>query len=324
MPKWFVFILNHIECRDATPIEVIPGHFFQKADPGQIARIRDVLALLYPYPLAGFFPYEYDICDVREDTTGSQSWTSRPLDSRDWKYWVISFEGSNSEIRDLQYAAALLKNDLEFGFTVIGAMPGVSSKREDGYTGYSWKLPQVMSYIDQDHLALIPPIRISTRDLQQIGQNYGAIKKVSEDQNRLMRAFKRFDDLRSLPRNSELIVLGLFSIIECLLTHAPKGSETGDSLTHQLRTKVPLVRKRFVRPLQYEAFFSSGAKEETIWIKLYTYRSRVVHGEDVGIDGELGILQGRQNIISCLQETVKLLLLLALKEPELLEDLRKC
>lgn len=323
MPKSFVFILNHLECRDATPIEVIPGHFFQKAEPCQVARIREILGLLYPYPLAGFFPYEYDI-DVREDTPSSHSWASRPLDSRDWKYWVISFEGSNSEIRHLQYAAALLKNELEFGFTVIGDMPGISSKREDGYTSYGWKLPQVMSYLDQDRLALIPLIRTSTQDLQQIGQNYRAIKKISEDQNRLTRAFKRFEDLKSLPRSSELIVLGLFSIIECLLTHAPKGSETGDSLTHQLKTKIPLVRKRFMRPLEYEMFFSSGAKEETIWTKLYTYRSRVVHGEEVGIKGELEILRSRQDIISCLQETVKLLLLLALEESELLEDLRKC
>ena len=184
-----------------------------------------------------------------------------------------------------------------------------------------WNISSMVSYFEDDLHK--PAIRICPGDIQEIGKNHALIKRIGAERKHLQRAFQRFDTLKSLPRKSELVVIGLFSIVESLITHCPKLTESSDSLKHQIKTKIPLLRKRFELPLDYNDFFGS-AGEETIWSKLYDYRSEIVHGEQADIDSKLQILKSRENVIAFLRETVKLLLLLALKEPVLLRDLKDC
>jgi len=315
----FVFILSLIDLEGDLPIEVIPKHFFRKANTEQTSIIKELLVRLHPYPWHRF-PYEYSLREIPKEEPDSSQYEYVELPQKDWRYWIISFEGYNSEIQDLEFAAALLKNELELGFTVLGDVPGLSSG-EGG--GYIWHMPSMMSYFLDDPHGTKSAIRICPEDIQEIGANYTLIKGTSAEHKHIQRAFQRFDTLKSLPRKSELVVIGLFSVIESLITHCPKLTESSDSLMHQIRTKIPLLRKRFERPLDYEAFFDP-AKEETIWLKLYGYRSRIVHGEQTDIDSGLQILKTRENVIAFLRETVKLLLLLGLKEPVLLTDLKRC
>lgn len=279
-----------------------------------------MLVRLHPYPWHRL-PYEYSLRKIHKDEPDSCQYEYDELPSKDWRYWIISFEGCNSEIQDLEFAAALLKNELELGFTVLGDVPGLPSG-EGG--GYMWNMPSLTSYfLDDPHGMRRSAIRICPGDIQEIGVNYALVRGISAEHKHIQRAFQRFDTLKSLPRKSDLMVIGLFSIIESLITHCPKSTESSDSLMHQIKTKIPLLRKRFERPLDYEDFFDP-ASEETIWSKLYGYRSRIVHGEQTDIDSRLQILRSGESVIAFLRETVKLLLLLALKEPVLLTDLKRC
>ena len=117
-------------------------------------------------------------------------------------------------------------------------------------------------------------------------------------------------------------IIGLFSIIESLITHSTKQN-VDDSLNHQIKTKIPLLSKKFQRTLNYEKYFSP-ANEETIWGKLYDFRSKIVHEGNENIEKDNSVLKSLNSVTDFLKETVKLLILFALKEPQLLTDLKKC
>jgi hypothetical protein len=216
-------------------------------------------------------------------------------------------------LSDIASAASLLLNDLELGFTFF--------KMKDGTSGFSWHAPSLMSFF-QDKAMPKPHTKIMSSEIKEIAANYQLIKQIKPEHVHITRAFRKFNELKSLLRNSELVVITLFSIIESLIAHNPKSTEVGDSLGHQIKTKMPLLSKRFQRSLPYRNF--GDTPEATVWAKLYEYRSKLVHGEDSRIDGTLGLLKDRQTVVEFLNETVKLLLLLSLREPILLADLKQC
>jgi hypothetical protein len=130
-------------------------------------------------------------------------------------------------------------------------------------------------------------------------------------------AVQNFSSLRDISNGSDLVIVGLFAIIESLITHAPRSSESLDSINHQITNKIILLRKRFSRDVLPKAYFMD-ATEDKIWKKLYSYRSAVAHGTPVNFDGDHQILKDRITVIKFLQDNIKELIILGLKEPEFL------
>ena len=85
-----------------------------------------------------------------------------------------------------------------------------------------------------------------------------------------------------------------------------------------------LLSKRFQRELDYTLHFPQLPKPEEVWKKVYSYRSAIAHGGEANFDGEFKSLLNGDNIREFLKESLKLLLLYALKEPEFIADLQKC
>ena len=308
----FVFILNDVEVEGEMPIEVAPKHLFRKAQDDEVELIRKHLVLCTPQR---FFPLTYDLIvkEVKE-SSNSTKYSFEPLKRQDWRYWVISFEGTNSELSDIASAASLLRNDLELGFAFLKIVPPTLS--------FTWHTPSLMSFFE-DKMFPNPPTKMTSGEIKEIPANYQLIKQIKPEHVHITRAFRKFNELKSLLRGSELVVITLFSIIESLIAHNPKSTEVGDSLGHQIKTKIPLLSKRFQRSLPYHQYFGD-TPEATVWAKLYEYRSKLVHGEDSRIDGTLCLLKDRQTVVEFLSEAVKLLLLLSLREPVLLTDLKQC
>lgn len=127
-----------------------------------------------------------------------------------------------------------------------------------------------------------------------------------------------------ITNRSLLKTLSYFSIIECLLTHQPKPSDTMDSLTRQITYKMLLLSKRFERELVYKTHFPSSTEPEKVWRMLYQYRSVIAHGGEVDFGKTFSTLVSRDKVTDFLKEGLKLLLLYSLKEPEFLADLQKC
>ncbi len=315
MSKSLAFILNNIEVQGALPVEVAPGHLFEKANADEVSKIKEILDLLKPFPHAMIksYPYETDTVETPHKSGTGYSHYQVPLPEERWKYRIISFHGTNAELEQVQSAAHLLKNDLELGFHTLGKVAG----------GFVWHGAKVFSFFD-DPNANRPAITVTCDEIAQIRENYRLIKEACADHEDVARAFQKPRDLKTLPRTSELVVIALFSIIESLVTHNPGRAESGDSLTHQIRTKMPLLSKRFQRDLE-RGYYFGATPEKKLWETLYKYRSIIAHGDHCDFESnELKKLKDSKNVTRFLHEVVKSLLLLALREPILVSDLKKC
>ncbi|HJP17525.1 MAG TPA: hypothetical protein QF468_02595 [Nitrospinota bacterium] len=274
------FILTHIDVEGDLPLEIIPGYFFRKAKDNEIKSIKEYLNEYPTYPLKNFgIPYEAIIKEVRNE--GSTSYQREALPPDKWKYWVLAFEGSNSLIRDLQYAAILLPHDLDFAFEIFFK----ESHQQGEPFAYSFiplHLRDKYSSFDEVNSNAA---KVKVDELIKIKEYYNLRQNLSSNFIFVDHAIKNFFSLRNIPEKSELLTIGYFSIIEALITHKPRLTETLDSISHQLRNKIILLMKRFSRTIQYNKFFLN-AKEDKIWRTLYNYRSCLAHGSIPNFEAE--------------------------------------
>jgi len=185
--------------------------------------------------------------------------------------------------------------------------------------------PALESTFIYDDMVGKPLKLIKFKELREIATNYNLLINLDETSySNIWRAVVDFDHTKVITRYTPLKNLSYFSIIECILTHPPRPLDTIDSITRQVSTKLSLLGKRFQRVLEYELQFPSLVEPETVWKKLYDYRSRLAHGSHVDFNKDFKALQSTENIRFFLFETVKLILLYALKDPDFLTDLQKC
>ena len=164
---------------------------------------------------------------------------------------------------------------------------------------------------------------LKTSELARISEYNNQRDCVPEHCSYIINALNIFRDIESVPYFSTLRVVGYFSIIESLITHALKLLESLDSITHQLCNKLSLIGKRAERPFEIEQHFGSH-KAETIWKKLYAYRSGIAHGTHQDFTSSLSILKNQEAVTKFLKEAVKSLLIYSLRDPEFINDLRHC
>jgi hypothetical protein len=97
--------------------------------------------------------------------------------------------------------------------------------------------------------------------------------------------------------------------------------DAGDSITHQMKGKIPLLSKRFRRPLDYSPF--GNISEDKVWSRLYSYRSCLAHGGVADFKrGDLTLLKSQGHAIAFLRQAVRSLVRHSFKEPQLLRDLK--
>lgn len=143
-----------------------------------------------------------------------------------------------------------------------------------------------------------------------------------EPKDPVLRPFKHFHLLKHLPADSDAHVLGLFSVIEMILTHKP-SDKLHDSLRHQVSTKMDLLSKRFLKTDVYEMFQSQNRAD--IWKTLYDWRSSIAHGDESDFSkGSLKKLETKEKAHAFLDMNVRLLLKTWLEERDLVSDLKRC
>lgn len=312
----YVFILTVIDLQVATPYDIIPGYTLKKATTDQIEHIKSNLDRFDPYfPHAPKRLYEFDVFETQTDEPSQTRTKYKPLLPDDWRYWIISFEGTNEEVEDLGYSLSVMDQDVDFAFTVL--------EQDSQASGIIWHPQALSTHLSDPARRQIYPKTVLEEDLRLASDCYALIKSLEDEYKHIRRAFLRFDQLRMIPISSDLIILGLFSIIESLLTHDPKPTDPTDSLSRQIKKKILLLQKRFVRSLDYEKYFKK-VKEQPLWSKLYAYRSLIAHGDSTDFTDNFQVLKDKKNVYSFLKEVVKLLLIESSHEPELLADLKEC
>lgn len=306
--------MNPLEVTGDLPVELIPNHFLQRADAEQIEIIREKINRHYAHNF--LLPaYEYDWMEEEKDANGGSSRKTQELPSEKWRYWVVTFDGPNRQTQDLQLAANLLHKDLDLGLIFAYWQEGKGPTAISQGTTNSSFFESDFGMIDGGSL------KITTKEMSVIDDYFKAIKSCEKEQPHINKAVRDFFQLKSLPRQSSMVVLGYFAIIEALVTHDPK--EDFDSLNHQISTKMTLLSKRFERQLDYAGQFGQFEWEK-VWKKLYGYRSALAHGTSADFKTKFQILKDPATVLNFLKEATKLTLLFAMKEPEFLADLKKC
>jgi hypothetical protein len=209
----------------------------------------------------------------------------------------------------------LLKNDLDIGFGFLHTPPPYGP-------AFVIRNNQTFSFLEAHKLSN-EALSFTTEALREIGMIFSLLNTTEQKYPIVYRLAQRFSALKSFPRQSEMVILGHFSVIEALVTHDPNPKEEYDSLNHQISTKMPLLSKRFERQLDYGGCFGQLDREQ-VWKKLYGYRSALAHGTPADFKTKFQLLKDPANAENFLKEAAKLTLLFAMKEPEFLADLKKC
>lgn len=292
------------------------GSILDKATPverGNIkANLDPLISKTGALSLASIFEYKHVATKL---PSGGFSVNPEPLPESEWKYYVVRYPEKRSVNVNLHYAASVCEVPLDllsFNFSEIS---------------YSWKSETLQKYFNIGfqpkfsnlNFDLINEIAIVYDLLMLKTGGVGGKGNFPE----IIRALQMLDSLNDLPSGSDFLCLGLFAIVEMLITHNPVLEDRGDSITHQMKSKIPLLSRRFDRPLPIVEHFGNASSEK-IWSALYSYRSSVAHGGVPDFDKKQKLLVSRENADKFLMIAVKSLIRHALREPDLYSDLRAC
>ena len=299
----FSHVLDSLNVSAQLPFQLIPDHWFRIAKPKEVRLIKKQLTV---HPEATSL-YEFAVTKVDDNTMQGHQ-----IPPDQWRYYVISYFPNNINLRYIEYAANLLKNDISLGYSFFAS-------------GIGYHKAQISTFFSDLHSPLQIPKSITDEELGQISTNYSLITGLDNTRYpNVSRAIADFHRTKAITDSFTLKVLSYFSIIECLLTHPPRPDDRTDSVTRQITSKMCLLSKRFEREMQYHSFFPNIPEPEKAWKNLYLYRNLLAHGGDIDFQQKFSTLINTQNIRSFLVEAIKLLILYALREPEFLSDLQKC
>lgn len=231
---------------------------------------------------------------------------------------MIVFPGSNATIAEIERALSIATCDVKIGFTLMKG-PLAHIARHPTILFDPGRLFHLLQGIGEEK---IPFIEVTKSDAENIRTLRTKLQLHDNAIVNVKGVIQQILDLEALPPQSPLLFLGLFAILESLLTHPPKKTDTIDSITRQIIKKVILLDNRWDPRIDYGHF--QEAKRETIWSTMYSYRSSLAHGGTPDFKGDLQLLGDGKRALKLLKDTVKGVLRQSLIEPQLIVDLRNC
>ncbi|MES2041904.1 MAG: hypothetical protein V4495_29160 [Pseudomonadota bacterium] len=259
----FAFVLNQIEV-DAKnlPFELAPGCYLSLASEEQIAWFRqNILRLTGERNFSHSFYFEKG----KRKIIGSTDLEIIDLPKSEWRYYSINVPIDFFRLEDIQMASKACNVPLE--------ICGLSHEPNGGTSTKEWVLGNIFSPLNEFH-----PKNVSIQELKLIAENYTLLVN-SNTYPFVREAFVMFDQLNTLPKISRLNVVGLFAVIEMLVTHKQQNNNRNDSISRQIKDRMTELSKiiglNLTLPAQLKLL-----KPSKRWDALYDYRSAVAHGDD--------------------------------------------
>jgi hypothetical protein len=305
----YTWVINIWHLVGQDEFELAPGHILRRATVGERRRIRENTKRMIP---GGFFHPQWTIWEIRWPHEG---WKFVPLlDENEWRYFVIAFRGSSFRtIAVIEHVFDVAPVELEVGFTF-------SEHQVAYYPPRLFHVVEELSPGNPDSL-----VDISAADAATIRTLYEKLERHDHALLDLKPTLNQLWSLKAMPHRSALRFLGYFAILEALLTHNPKPTDTIDSITRQMKQKVALLDHGWTPRLNYAPF--GNAPAEKVWGTMYAYRSKLAHGAPADFasgSNEQRILGDPKRALTLLIDTVKAVVRYALEEPQLLVDLKNC
>ncbi len=323
------FVTNDIEITGELPIRITDGYVFRRARINEVDIFEAFLEQVLQANIGRGIDYRsrklfFDGTTVDGTKMGMIDFS--PLPETEWKYWVLAYERAsmtNLEIEKMQTILRLfsiLPESIDFACWTCFE----ESDQNGNITGFDMMI--------DEHTRDVYSIVNMSKVTQKLTSDY--ISSISTwlekyyitepDFDFIKNALVNFDVIRKLSDNISLKVVGLFSVIESLVSHKPDPKESNDSIGKQVQNKMTLLRKRYARKILKEDYFDEIGEEKT-WSRLYSYRSAIAHGDKVDFNKkDFKPLRNNQAVVKFLVENVKELIILGLNDPEFLFDLRKC
>ena len=314
-PGAFCLVAEALELRVDIPYDIAPGVRLCRGSEQQVTYIKQMV-----FPAAGFgqkqarLMYELEQQQTPDPSTGEKRWFNLPPER--WRYFVVAFGGAGKVVMDFQLAANLGEPPLTIFSTIMTREPFGRGQM------FAWSVDNVQ--VSECYIPQTPAYTVLDQAaVAHLTATYDAVMRLDAAKYPgILRALTSFQATKRIARGSDLLALALFSIIEMLITHNPNDKEIGDSLMHQIRTKIALLSERFVHKLDYSCF-PNGKNADKVWSALYKFRSLVAHGGEVDFaKNDLRQLVSRENALGFLQVATRRLLRHALEEPSLVDALK--
>lgn len=306
----FVFLLNPLHYDGALPIELLPGAHLDRATPKQVTLINE---LRERCGRAGR-SFAFDREPIPAHIRNSPQW-----DRKLWPrttFWAINFDIAADHVLNFRRVSQLTDNEFEFGAIFPPDNQPFAPRIE-----YPWTIE---SYFDLDWRNDAQSLNVEDLLLSKsLLEKLCAFRTATDDSTKklVVRVFDDFVDLSNEHRINHLRLLGHFGLIEALITHEPGAS--GQRLSHQVRTKMTLLMRRFHRELPPRNFFALD-DPLAAWTMLYRVRSCYAHGGTADFSTTFKQIQSVPKAFRFVRESLKRLIVLALDEPQLIFDLKNC
>ena len=300
------------------PLRLSDRVAFSRATETQIDRIREVID--QSLPPSSFVASRRQIYEEswrkKPDGEGRITYESQALAPDSFRYFVFNFSGYNDVAHDLLSICSIAPPYLE-SFENFITSESFGEGTSKGFVFFSYGIQRFCG--KSSNFVAKSMDEVNLQGIGDLLEKFYALDATEHEGIR--RAIDAYRSLLRFWRQSDLDVIGLFAIVEMLLTHKPNDKEIGDSLSHQIRSKIKLLDKRFKEPLDYRKFGTPDA--DKIWSALYSYRSAVAHGDHVDFSSKnLRVLVNRIEAVDFLVDAVRTLLRHALREPTLLNSLK--
>lgn len=244
-------------------------------------------------------------------------YSSIALTENDYKYWIIEYS-ENQASQEIYNALKLFGPELtiisehlpkhDFAKSIIF----ISNRVNNFYNPRFHMTTKKLEKKDIIHL----------REIIDLQSNLMSNEK---EYSNIIKSINDFQSIDQIPTNSAFKVVALLSIFENLLTTDPFKSNS-NSITMQLQSKIHLLSRRFDSKIDLHEYFQcpDTTTIKTVVEKIYKYRSKIAHGDEISFDNELQILTNKDSVIIFLNALLKKILIQALIEPELVKDLKSC
>lgn len=298
------------------PVRIGSHAYLQRAPESHrigLSRLLEPYINSRPVGISGVSPWEFREIDEREGGTRFEYITAPD----EHQFWIVRYW---RKLLDQPLELALELSDPSFTPLIALTQPLANATgRMDSFAIQNWLDANILArrcvfgqkQVEGVELALNLLTDFDTND----DPSFYFIHKALRD----------FSDLKRVSKRMPLYVVGLFAIIESLLT-TPQDTTTGKSLNHQLQEKLTLMESRFHQALSLTNYFGKASTPsfKTVIKKLYQYRSDIAHGNVPDFAKELSILENHRAVCEFLHALVRRLMLQAVQEPTLMRDLKRC
>ncbi|RPA22581.1 HEPN domain-containing protein [Shewanella frigidimarina] len=313
-PSGITFIYSNVSFDEATlPFELSDTMTLRAATDSEVEQLNVHLNEAYGSASRWVVPFDHEPLEVEEN--GTKKTIYSPSEKRRW--WVVAFNGYNPQIIELRKVSTLVNPKLHFGATFTYSEPDQKGKHQGTLYGDHSQIELLANESRKKYEEVLH------EELSKLKRYYSLLANDQAQSEKAGFVLDLYSSSSSLWIHSGLLTLSLFSIIESIIAHKPRLTETLDSITHQIKNKLNLLSKRFDHSVKHEEYFGEIGYPK-LWGKLYGLRSDIAHGQRYEFNGPYAVLKSLENVNKFLDKVAKELIKLSIEENELIADLREC